>query len=50
MAVLAMSHCELGRFDTLQRLERDELLIEDAAALRGVRKLQADPRPLPLVA
>ncbi len=40
MAVLAMSHGELGRFDTLRRLERGELRIEDAAALLGVCRRQ----------
>lgn len=40
MTVVAMSHGELGRFDTLRRLERGELRIEDAAALLGVCRRQ----------
>ena len=36
MTVLAMSHGELGRYDTLRRFERGELRIEDAVMLLGV--------------
>lgn len=35
MTVLAMSHGELSRFDTLMRVERRELRVADAAALSG---------------
>ena len=40
MAVLAMSHGELARFDTLMRIERGELRVEDAAALLGLKRRQ----------
>lgn len=40
MTVLAMSHGELSRFDTLMRVERDELRVEDAAALLGLKRRQ----------
>ena len=40
MTVVAMSHGELGRYDTLQRFERGELRIEDAAELIGVCRRQ----------
>jgi predicted DNA-binding protein (UPF0251 family) len=40
MTVVAMSHGELAWFDTLRRLERGELRIEDAAALMGVCRRQ----------
>ncbi len=33
MTVVAMSHGELNRYDTLLRVERGELRIEDAATL-----------------
>ena len=36
MTVIAMSHGELSRYDTLLRFERGELRIEDASALLGV--------------
>lgn len=40
MTVLAMSHGELSRFDTLMRVERGELRVEVAAALLGVKRRQ----------
>lgn len=40
MTVLAMSHGELSRFDTLMRVERGELRVEDAAALLGLKRRQ----------
>jgi hypothetical protein len=40
MTVLAMSHSELSRYDTLRRFERGELRIEDAAMLLGVGRRQ----------
>lgn len=40
MTVVAMSHGELARFDTLRRLERGELRVEDAAILLGVCRRQ----------
>lgn len=40
MTVLAMSHGELSRFDTLMRVERGELRIEDAAILLGLKRRQ----------
>ena len=40
MTVLAMSHGELSRYDTLRRFERGELRIEDAAMLLGVGRRQ----------
>lgn len=40
MTVLAMSHGELSRFDTLMRVERDELRVDDAAALLGLKRRQ----------
>jgi len=40
MMVVAMSHGELSRYDTLQRVERRELRIEDAAALLGLSRRQ----------
>jgi transposase len=40
MTVLAMSHDELSRFDTLLRFDRGELRIEDAAVLLGVCRRQ----------
>jgi transposase InsO family protein len=40
MTVLAMSHGELSRFDTLMRVERGELRVEDAAALVGLKRRQ----------
>jgi len=36
MTVVAMSHGELSRYDTLLRFERGELRIEDASALLGI--------------
>ena len=40
MAVVAMSHGELSRYDTLLRFERGELRVEDAAMLLGVCRRQ----------
>lgn len=40
MTVVAMSHGELSRYDTLHRFERGELRIEDAAMLLGVCRRQ----------
>jgi hypothetical protein len=40
MTVLTMSDGELSRFDTLMRVERGELRIEDAAALLGLKRRQ----------
>ncbi|RSX97541.1 helix-turn-helix domain-containing protein, partial [Sphingomonas koreensis] len=40
MTVLAMSHGELSRFDTLMRVERGELRVDDAAAVLGLRRRQ----------
>jgi DNA-binding MarR family transcriptional regulator len=40
MTVLAMSHNELSRFDTLMRVERRELRVEDAAVLLGLCRRQ----------
>jgi len=40
MTVLAMSHGELSRFDTLMRVERDELRVDDAASLLGLKRRQ----------
>ncbi len=40
MSVVAMSHGELSRYDTLRRFERGELRIEDAAMLLGVCRRQ----------
>lgn len=40
MAVLAMSHEELSRFDTLMRVQRGELRVEDAALLLGLKRRQ----------
>jgi len=40
MTVVAMSHGELSRYDTLRRFERGELRIEDAAMLLGVGRRQ----------
>lgn len=40
MTVVAMSHGELSRYDTLQRVERRELRVEDAAALIGLSRRQ----------
>ena len=40
MTVVAMSHGELSRYDTLLRFERGELRVEDAAALLGVCRRQ----------
>lgn len=40
MTVLAMSHGELTRYDTLRRFERGELRIEDAVMLLGVGRRQ----------
>ncbi len=40
MTVLAMSQGELSRFDTLMRVERGELRIEDAATLLGLKRRQ----------
>lgn len=40
MAVLAMSHGELSRFDTLMRVERGELRVDDAASILGLKRRQ----------
>ena len=40
MTVVAMSHGELSRFDTLMRVERGELRVEDAAVLLGLKRRQ----------
>ena len=40
MSVLAMSHGELSRFDTLMRVDRGELRVEDAAGLLGLKRRQ----------
>jgi len=40
MVVLTMSHGELSRFDTLMRVERGELRVEDAAILLGLKRRQ----------
>ena len=40
MTVLAMSLGELSRFDTLMRVERGELRVEDAAAVLGLKRRQ----------
>lgn len=40
MMVVAMSHGELSRYDTLQRVARRELRVEDAAALLGLSSRQ----------
>jgi hypothetical protein len=45
MMVLAMSHGELSRYDTLMRIERGELRVEDAAALLRLKRRQVF-RPL----
>ncbi|WP_231627024.1 hypothetical protein [Novosphingobium sp. AAP83] len=40
MTVLAMSYGELSRYDTLLRVERGELRVEDAAGLLGLKRRQ----------
>ena len=40
MTVLAMSHGELSRYDTLLRVERGELRVDDASALLGLKRRQ----------
>ena len=40
MTVVAMSHGELSRFDTLMRVERGALRVEDAATLLGLKRRQ----------
>jgi transposase len=40
MTVLAMSHGELSRFDTLMRVERGELRVDDAATVLGLKRRQ----------
>ena len=40
MTVVAMSHGEISRYDTLQRVERGELRVEDAVDLIGVSRRQ----------
>lgn len=53
MTVVAMSHGELSRYDTLLRFERDELRIEAAAMLLGVCRRQVgviDKSPCALAA
>ena len=40
MTVISMSRGELSRFDTLMRVERGELRVDDAAALLGLKRRQ----------
>lgn len=40
MSVIAMSHDELSRYDTLLRLDRGELRAEDAAYLLNLGRRQ----------
>ena len=40
MTVVAMSHGELSRYDTLLRVKRRELRVKDAAALLGMSRRQ----------
>lgn len=40
MTVVAMSHGELSRFDTLMRVERGVLRVEDAVTLLGLKRRQ----------
>ena len=40
MMVVAMSHGELSRFDTLKRVQRGELRVEDAGILLGLKRRQ----------
>ena len=40
MTVVAMSHGELSRYDTLLRFQRGELRVEDAAMLLDVGRRQ----------
>ena len=40
MTVLMMSHVELSRFDTLMRVERGALRVEDAGILLGLKRRQ----------
>ena len=40
MTVVAMSHGELSRYDTLVRIERGDLRVEDAATLLGLGRRQ----------
>lgn len=40
MMVLVMSHGELSRYDTLMRVDRGELRVDDAAALLGLKRRQ----------
>ncbi len=40
MTVVAMSHGELSRFDTLMRVERGELRVDDAAVVLGLKRRQ----------
>ena len=40
MTVVAMSHGELSRFETLSRVDRGELRVEDAATLLGIKRRQ----------
>lgn len=40
MTVVAMSHSELSRYDTLLRVTRCELRVEDASMLLGVCRRQ----------
>src|SRR3546814_8926503 len=42
MTVVAMSHGELSRYDTLRRFERGELRIEDVAILLGICRRPED--------
>jgi predicted transcriptional regulator len=40
MTVVAMSHGELSRYDTLLRVKRRELRVDDAATLLGLSRRQ----------
>ena len=40
MTVVAMTHSELSRYDTLLRVMRRELRVQDAAALLGLSRRQ----------
>lgn len=40
MIVLATSHGALSRYDTLMRVDRGELRVDDAAALLGLKRRQ----------
>ena len=40
MTVIGMSRGELSRFDTVRRIERGDLPVEEAAALLGLSRRQ----------